>query len=342
MAHREIQYKNKPLTIHKAFSNPRFNEKTILVTSTWDYMGLWFKRNHKEKALFYWQQAQHFYHATTELPKNSSPLTAYYCMLNAAKAFLLAKNITFSDRHGVTGRQRPGRTYLSNEIIKFKGGGILAELCRHLGESANNEEYSLQHLLYNMPFIHRAYDLSYDSAPELFIPIKNPEIVRSRTTNEAWFCAELDKKYANMNTVNRLSNNYERDAGITDRFVIRSTRRFDWIPSQKSQSLVRYQQYHKTLRKDLFYIHSPQRLWYIKRSNGVDGFIERSTITLIFAAMHKLSELARYSPERLANHFEGRYNWLLSEFISIAPLQFIDELSCELTGYEFMPPGRVS
>tara|TARA_R110001606_G_scaffold394467_1_gene565405 strand:- start:6567 stop:7145 length:579 start_codon:yes stop_codon:yes gene_type:complete len=183
---------------------------------------------------------------------------------------------------------------------------------------------------------------SYDSAKELFIPIRNPEIVRSRTTNEAWFSAELDKKYANMNTVNKLSNNYEKDEGITDRFVIRSTRRFQWIPSQKTQSLLRYQQYHKVLRKDLFYIHSPQRLWYIKRSNGVEGFIERSTITLIFAAMHKLSELARYSPERLAKHFEGRYNWLLSEFISIAPLQFIDELSCELTGYEFMPPGRVS
>ena len=58
--------------------------------------------------------------------------------------------------------------------------------------------------------------------------------------------------------------------------------------------------------------------------------------------MHKLSELARYSPQSLAKHFDGRYNWLLSEFIAIAPLQFLDEISCEMTGYEFMPPGRVS
>ena len=342
MAHREIKYKNSPLTIHKAVSEPHFNQKTILVTSTWDYMDLWLKRNHKEEAQFYWQQAKHFYHATTELPKNSSPLTAYYCILNATKAFLLAKGIGFSDKHGVSGRQRQGRTYLSNEIVKFKSGGILAELCRHLGEPANNEEYSLQHLLYNMPFVHRAYDLSYDSSPELFIPIRNQEIVKSRTTNEAWFSAELDKKYANMNTVKRLSSHYERDVSIKDRFVIRSTRRFRWTPSNKRQSLQRYQLYHKKLRKDLYYIYSPQRLWYIKRSNSVNGFIERSSMTLIFAAMHKLSELARYSPNRLARHFEGRYNWLLSEFISIAPLQFIDELSSELTGYEFMPPPRAT
>jgi hypothetical protein len=58
--------------------------------------------------------------------------------------------------------------------------------------------------------------------------------------------------------------------------------------------------------------------------------------------MHRLSEMARYSPNKLAKHFEGRYNWLLSEFISIAPMQFIDELSCELTGYEFMLPGMNS
>lgn len=340
MAHREIQYKNRPLTIHKAVSEPKFNEKTIIVTSTWDYMGLWFKRNHQEKALFYWQQAQHFHHATTELPKNSSPLTAYYCILNAAKAFLLAKNITFSDNHGVSGRQRIGHNYLSNEIVKFKGGGVLAELCRHLGESANNEEHSLQHILYNMPFIHRAYDLSYDSPKELFIPIKNPKIVRSGTTNEAWFSAELEKKNSNMTCVNKLYDHYEKDEGVSEKFIIRNKRRFEWVPSDKSKSLKDYQRYHKKLRKDLYYINSTQRLWYIKRNNRVSGFIERSTITLIFAAMHRLSELARYNPERLEKHFEGRYNWLLSEFIGLALLQYIDELSSELTGYEFMPPGR--
>jgi len=339
MSHREIQYKNKPLTIHKAITDPNFGEKTVLVTNTWDYIGLWLKRNHKEDALFYWEQAQHFYHATTKLPKNSSPLTSYYCMLNATKAFLLAKNISFSDHHGVSGAQRDGRAFLSNEIVKFKGGGVLAELCRHLEENSNNEEYNLQQLFYNIPYIHRAYDLSYSSASELFIPIYNPQIVRSRTTNEAWFSAELEKKYANMKIVNKLSNRYEKDISITNKFIIRSKRRFRWVPSQKAQSLTGFQNYHKTLRKDLYYIYSPRRLWYIKRNNGCRDFIGRSTITLTFAAMHKLSELARYKPERLAKYFDGRYNWLLSEFISTAPLQFIDELSCELTGNEFMPPG---
>ena len=58
--------------------------------------------------------------------------------------------------------------------------------------------------------------------------------------------------------------------------------------------------------------------------------------------MHRLSELSRYSPEQLAKHFQGRYNWLLSEFLAVAPLQFLDAISSEMTGHEFMPPGRTN
>ncbi|CAH8239481.1 hypothetical protein VAEU17_5700001 [Vibrio aestuarianus] len=61
---------------------------------------------------------------------------------------------------------------------------------------------------------------------------------------------------------------------------------------------------------------------------------------IMFAAMHRLSELARYSPDKLAKHFECQHNWLLSEFITSASNQFIDEISSEITGYEFMIPRR--
>ncbi len=342
MANRPIEVGGKLLTVHKAVTEPHFGEKTILVTDTWDYIALWLKRHHHTEARFFWDQARSFYAATLGLPKDSSPLTAYYCMLNAVKALLLVKKVKFSDRHGVTGSTIGQKSSLSNEIVQFKPGGILAEMCRHLGEVANNEQYSLRDLLYNLPFVHRAFDLSVESSPELFVPIRNPRIVRSRTTNEAWFCADLEGRYATLNTLKRLPSYFERDNGESGRFVIRSKKRFNWVPSQKTASLKRYVAYHRGLRQDLSYIHSPQRLWYLKRSGNVRGYISRSTMTLSFAAMHKLSELARYAPQSLDKHFDGRYNWLLSEFIAIAPIQFLDEVSCEMTGQEFMPPGRVA
>lgn len=48
-----IIYRGKPLTVHKAIVSPDFNSKTILVTSTWEYVEMWLKRNHKDDALFY-------------------------------------------------------------------------------------------------------------------------------------------------------------------------------------------------------------------------------------------------------------------------------------------------
>jgi hypothetical protein len=55
--------------------------------------------------------------------------------------------------------------------------------------------------------------------------------------------------------------------------------------------------------------------------------------------MHRLSELARYSPTLLAKHFESRHNWLLSEFIASSLHQYMDQISAEITGFQIMVPG---
>lgn len=340
MAFRNIKHKSKNLTIHKTITAPRFNEKTILVANTWDYVDLWLNRAGKHSARFFWNQAHSFYDATLSLPKTSAPLTAYYCFLNATKVLLLTKGVTFSDQHGVSGFTTGDQTSLSNEKVIFKTGGILPALCNHLGETSNNEIYTLKDLLYNLPNIHRAFDLTYSSDAELFIPIHSPKIVRSQATHEAWFCAEITGKYANKYTINKLPDDYEKDISILDKFIIRSKRRFDWRPNQRPQSLNRYRTYHKRLRKDIYYINGNSCLWYIKRGGNIDGIIRRSSMTIMFAAMHKLSEMARYTPDKLSKHFDCQHNWLLSEFLKLAPSQFIDEISSELTGYEFMPPGR--
>lgn len=340
MGFRDIHHKSKNLTIHKAITDPRFNEKTVLVTNTWDYVDLWLKRAGRHDARFFWNQAHSFYDATLLLPKTSAPLTAYYCFLNATKTLLLTKGINFSDEHGVTGYTIGEQTALSNEKVKFKLGGILPALCQHLGEPSNQEIYTLKDLLYNLPNIHRAFDLTYSADTELFIPISNPKIVRSETTHESWFCAELNGSYANGHTINKLPPNFERDLSAQNSFVIRAKERFNWIPNKRTASLNRYKNYHIKLRKNLYYINGVSRLWYVKRGGNINGIIPRSTMIIMFAAMHKLSEMARYTPDKLSKHFECQHNWLLSEFITSASGQFIDELSSELTGHEFMVPGR--
>jgi hypothetical protein len=60
---------------------------------------------------------------------------------------------------------------------------------------------------------------------------------------------------------------------------------------------------------------------------------------MVLAAMHRLSEVCRYRPLELASYLSGQKNWLLSEFIQMAPTQFIDEIASEITGFQFLVPN---
>ena len=62
-------------------------------------------------------------------------------------------------------------------MFKFSPNGILSELCRLLGDVSNNEEYTFRNLIYNLNYVHRAYDITYSSSRELFFPISNPIMI---------------------------------------------------------------------------------------------------------------------------------------------------------------------
>lgn len=344
MGFKPITINSKELSIHKGYKSPNFGEKNILTDNPWNYVEQYLKRNSLSDSLFFWNQAKNFYEASKLLDNVASPLTSYYCCLNAAKALLLSKSITFSEQHGVSGWTVGNRTSLKNEKVKIKNSGILSSLCRYFDESANNEEYSLYEMMYNMPFIHRAFDLTFKSPPELFIPIENPRFVKITNSEDAWFCAEItDKKYQNQHILNKLPSSFERDIGVTDKLIIRKKKRFKWQTGKanKVANLTRLTNYHSKIRKDIYCIQGRGRTWYIKRSTNINQtIIERKTATLVFATMHKLSELSRYSPDRLNKHFSCLHNWVLSDFLNLSLYQFIDTIASEITGNEFVIPNN--
>jgi len=338
-----LKLKSKPIQLHKAIVQPEFASKTVLVSDPWEYVEMWLKRNCKNnEALFYWQQAQEFFNASRLLPLTSSPLTSYYCFLNCVKTLLIVKNIGFIEQHGVSGYTIQNTFSLSGEMVKFKGAGILASLCTYLDEYPSQvAEYSLRSIFYNLPYIHRAYTLTFISAAELFIPISNALFMFDRVRKESWLVADIDKRYQNQHTINKLPNGYKQDTLNPNEWKIRRNKKFKWDLKKDGETVAmnNLKDYHRKVRKDFYYISGRTRLWYIKRKSNAQSIIQRSTLTLTFAAMHRLSELSRYQPLRLSKHLNNQYNWLLSEFIRFAPYQFIDEISSEITGLEFMIPG---
>jgi hypothetical protein len=338
----QIIYNHKKVTLHKTKMNPQFDRKTVLANDPWDFVELWLKRHSSgSDAQFYWQQAREFDRASSLLPSTSSPLTTYYSFLNAVKTLLIVKKVPFANRHGVSGKNL-GSAVLLNENITFHKKGILPALCGYLEEPIlNPETYCLKDILYNLPYIHRAYNITYTSEPELFIPIHEPKFMKKHNTTETWFTCRVDDVFANGHLNSKLPSLFQRDYYDTKCFSIRTKKRIKWISSnrtEKARSIKRLSHLHKRIRQNIFYISGLTTHWYLKRAN-LSRIINRSSLPLIFAGMHRLSELSRYENILLYKHLNSQENWLLTQFIELSRNQFIDEITSEITGQQIMKPG---
>ena len=340
MAHRDIILASRNVRPHKCFIDPEFDRSTVLVSNHFDYVELWLKKKGQSEALSYWSQSKNFYYATESIPSESKPLTAYYCMLNATKALLTSKGIPFSSQHGCSGKTYGSRAVLINEACCVKGNGILPELAKYFGDNLCGKEISLKRLLFNIPFIHRAFTNTFTRSFNLFIPLTDPHFVYQRGGHEAWFTARIsDKQYHNKKILDN-QRGWEIDFGQKDDVWVRRTKRFKWIPKANKQDKIgRLLRYHKRIRRDVKYIYGNTALWYLKRNHKHEEVLNWGVPSLVYLAMHRLSELCRYEPQRLLRHFESQQNWLLTEFLNLAPINFVDLISCEITGRNIMPPG---
>lgn len=346
---KSITINSKLITIMKPVTNADYKGKTVLTNSSWEYVELWLKRQSSKEAkeaLFYWQQAKYFYSASECLPQNSKPLTSYYCCLNATKALLCINHIDVHNiSHGITQnrRENDASNSLEKAEVIFLGGGALTELSRYLGEDVIKQTLIIKDLLYNIPCVHRTFAITYSGSPELFIPIKNISFVREDTTSKAWIQFSVDERYANGTALRFLPSGYKpiSKEGDLNYYIRKENARFKWdIHSEFSERHNNLTSYHKKVRKDLHYIYSDSRLWYIKKDIPTNPhIIHRNSLTLIFAVMHWMSELVRYNPEKFEKYMRSNQNWLLHEFIENALYQFIDEISCEITHQDIMTTG---
>ena len=330
----------------KAVTSAKYGSKTVLTDSCWEYVTLYLKRKSvagASEALFYWEQAHSFYQASVNLPDSAKPLTSYYCILNASKALLRFNGIPDEklNHHGISSvRNTTRKTNLKEAMTSIKGGGVLPELSKHFGSPMNVKQYSIFDILYNIPCVHRAYCITF-SKPEIFVPIKCPVFVKKDASKESWVKFEVDGRYANAKAVQSIPNKFEHDLGISNSYTIRMKKRFYWdrftdINERKKKML----NYHKKVRKYISYIYGESRLWYIKKEMaGNDELYSANSSVLIFAAFHWLSELVRYNPTLFNRYMKSKQNWLLHEFINTALDQFVDEISCEITGEDIMCTG---
>jgi hypothetical protein len=325
---------------HKAAINPELKSRNVLTNSPWDFVELWLKKKKKKEALFYWNQAKEFHHASNGLPRQSAPLLHYYSFMNATKALLSARNIDFNEYHGITSTSGDNGISLVTIGVRLKNNGVLPSLSDYLGETEVQKTYSLQELLFNLPYIHRTYCLTYQSQKDMYIPIKNAHFVCDKNTNRAYFTATLSADFSNVHILNRLPSAFEVES-TSNEYVIKSVESIPFSQPNRHNAtdFQKLQTLHNVVRKELTYINGAETLWYLKSRVTGPLKINRFSTTLTLAAMHRLSELSRYKPLELDSFLSGQKNWLISEFIQQSPSQFIDEIASEITGHQFLVPN---
>lgn len=326
--------------LHSAVTEPSFGAPTVLAGDALEYVRLWLRRQRNADAVFYWDQARQFLAATAHLTHEASPVTSYYAALNATKALLTHRNSHPGATHGVTRGPEPrGKVSLKTEILTMQTSGVLASLRAALQEPVvQPESCSLYDLLHNLPFVHRAFKLTFRSAPELFIPLHKAGFVRHPSTREVWFRAQVDTRYAAKTLSRRIPTIFEMEpAGDEAGLFVRARGRIEMDRKGPLRHLLRLTNYHRTIRQHVTPIVEPANRWYLKVASARVG----STLPLILAALHRLSELSRYEPLRLRAHLEAQHNWLIAEFLRVAPAQFMHLIGSEITGREFLRPSAV-
>ena len=344
MKGKQIQIGTRKIWMHKSIKHTDFEAESVLSNDPWLFVELWLKRNKKSDALAFWLQARRFSEAAETLGVEAAPLPLYYAFLNATKALLEVRSAVHGNNHGVTGdRPENAKASLANEKVTFKSGGVLPALCSYLGDSISEREYDLKGLLGNIPFVHRAFRHTFTSSPELFIPLEKACYVSRDGTSEGWFEAQVVPRYADKRILRHIPKSFEffEHNGST---YVRRRKRFKWLMGRsnkkdKTRAVARLANYHATVRRVIVPISGNRDLWYLKKSLANNALSERHTLSIIFAAVHRLSELSRYDPKGLDRHLCGSANWLISEFIEHASHQFIDQISSEITGFQFWRPG---
>jgi hypothetical protein len=337
-----IRLKGRDVRPHKAVVAPRFGAPTVLTREPWTFVSLWLKKEKQQNALFYWDQGYEFYRASIGLPPQSAPLLLYYSYMNATKALLAAKGISFDPYHGVKkhGTGSSSRVSLKSESVRFLPKGVVPALSTYYSEPEPARTHSLQELFFNMAFIHRSYCLTYTSQTDMFVPLKNCAYVVEKSSGQTYFTAQLSRDFAPSRIVKRLPASLQSDpSGRTG--AIRSVKSVSFArPGNPTQAdIYNLVALHRELRQDVHYINGAETLWYAKTITSGPRRLARQPPTIVLAAMHWLSEICRYRPLELASHLSGQKNWLLSEFIEMSPSQFIDEIAAELTGYQFLVPN---
>jgi len=313
------------------------SSKTIIsdVWAFWDYL---IKKHNKDKAFLFslLQQAKNFYEVAEKSEFKSKPLLYYYSFLNFSKILIHLENsfhITEHYNHGV-GEFNNGN-FSHSEIKIFKSGQVRGvanksvsyELMKILGddisafENENKIVINLKDFMSHCVGVHRSYSQVY-TQKEHFFKLSKETIYKDGFN--MYFKAQVQCENKHIPILRSLGYDIDNEKNIS------------WSIVKQTQN-VTIQDYYNLSQKV-----RQSGVWYYIGNNGYTLYLSTnpeyrySPEMIIYNMMFYLGSITRYHPYLFEKIFSDKEQWLMSEFLTTQPKQFLFLCTAKFLGQDVL------
>ncbi len=346
---------NKPYPGFPMYVENRYTR--IITADVWAYfkyiISVRLKKDQRNKANAFLEQAFEFYEAAKNPRLSTRPVLYYYALLNLAKMYLIINhvNIPAKVRHGISD---PRTNYCTSlhfgaQVVQFEQcnsdhSSIFPELVKILGGGSvfRINPFKVISLLKQIPGIHRTYCIITGQSP-CFLPVKKFDLLKTPSGDIAVRLI-LDKNNIDIPTV--LKNIRSRISFKRSFFQVEVEKEKEkdelWFETTSKQGIGarRYQ----AIRKHAEDIREAG-LWGIITNNGWRYYLSclkpieiLPPLVSIYATMFYLSAITRYKPYDFDKILEGKFSWLMNEFVRTQPAQFLYGIAGHIAGTDVVRP----
>lgn len=318
----EMKYGFPLFSLDKSIISFKSNKIVISdIWSFWDYIikNLNANKSHINFLLSLLEQAKHFYVTAENSPTQSKPLLYYYSFLNLSKIFISVRNSQF-DRskmymHGL--KEQHNNKFENSIIIKQMQKTNIVQVAHEVcsifdpGLDLKNITINAKNLLRHCVGIHRAYSEIY-SEPEVFVKITDSHLLRDKKI--LTFKAKLDCKKEN---IAQLTSCGYAISQVNNEIFMEESITLNGYNVPRSA----YVQLSQQIKQ--------KGIWFFIGNNGLTLYVSKSNLdrysqeSIIYMMMFYLGSITRYHPYMFDDLFSKQEQWLISEFLTTQPKQFL-------------------
>lgn len=299
------------------------NQKLIIsdIWSFWDYI-IKKKKKNKKFLISLLEQARFFYSAAESSPLRSKPLLYYYSFLNLAKIIInIDKDYGNQNNqyyHGLRANCHGIEKFENATVEMFiKKTGYQKQVAIELAESldelsiTSKLELNVKDLLSHCVGIHRTYSEIYQR-DEIFCKLSDERLLKN--SKMMIFEAKVSCNDDEYQKLKSLGYN-----------ILKEDSRYIWKEQFNTYKykISRYDYYNfsKELRSKgiWYYIGNEGYVNYLSTKGTYRYFPE----LIIYNTMFFLGSITRYHPYLFDNIFTNKEQWLMSEFLTTQPKQFV-------------------